>query len=196
MNFLAHAYLSFHHPQVTVGNMISDFVKGSQKDSLPYDVRQGVMLHRAIDAFTDSHEATAAAKSFFRPHYRLYSGAIVDIVYDHFLANHAAIFPGNSLEPFTYGVYRALEDALAVLPPPFLRMFPFMKKDNWLYGYRYPEGIRNSLRGLARRAAYMGDSEKAFTLFMEHRQELETCFHLFFPRLEDHARKKFKELMG
>ena len=89
MNFLAHAYLSFQHPGVTVGNMISDFVKGSKKDTLPYDVRQGVMLHRAIDAYTDSHEVIGSVKAFFRPHYRLYSGAIVDIIFDHFLATDA-----------------------------------------------------------------------------------------------------------
>jgi acyl carrier protein phosphodiesterase len=31
MNYLAHAYLSFNQPEILVGNMISDFVKGKKK---------------------------------------------------------------------------------------------------------------------------------------------------------------------
>ena len=196
MNFLAHAYLSFGQPQITVGNMISDFVKGAKKDTLPKDVRQGVMLHRAIDSFTDAHEVTARAKSFFRPHYRLYSGAIVDIIYDHYLANDKAVFSLHALETFTYSVYNILDAHLHVLPPPFLRMLPYMKRDNWLYGYRFRPGIENSLRGLAHRAAYMKDSEAAYRLFNEHYEALEACYKSFFPDLEAFARQKFGDLMG
>jgi len=30
MNYLAHAYLSFDHEEILVGNLISDFVKGKK----------------------------------------------------------------------------------------------------------------------------------------------------------------------
>ena len=86
MNYLAHAYLSFDDPEVLAGNMISDFVKGKKKFDYPFRIQQGIMLHRLIDDFTDNHPATKEAKEFFRPDYRLYSGAFVDVVYDHFLA--------------------------------------------------------------------------------------------------------------
>ena len=62
MNFLAHAYLSFQHPQMLVGNMVSDFVKGAAKDKFVNDIRQGIILHREIDAFTDIHPATKKSK--------------------------------------------------------------------------------------------------------------------------------------
>jgi acyl carrier protein phosphodiesterase len=84
MNYLAHAYLSFGHPGILTGNMISDFVKGKKKFDYPSEVQQGIALHRAIDQFTDTHEATREAKQVFRPAYRLYSGAFVDVVYDHY----------------------------------------------------------------------------------------------------------------
>lgn len=87
MNYLAHATLSFGVPHVLVGNMISDFVKGGQKLGYAASVQKGIELHRAIDGFTDDHPATARAKQFFRADYRLYSGPIVDVLYDHFLAN-------------------------------------------------------------------------------------------------------------
>ena len=67
MNYLAHAYLSFGHKEVLTGNMISDFVKGKARFQYPEGIQKGIMLHRAIDDFTDTHPATAIAKEIFRP---------------------------------------------------------------------------------------------------------------------------------
>ena len=63
MNFLAHAYLSFDHNDILVGNMISDFVKGNKKDLFSVNIQKGIVLHRAIDAFTDQHKATSSIKN-------------------------------------------------------------------------------------------------------------------------------------
>lgn len=100
MNYLAHAYLSFNHPDILVGNMISDFVKGKKKFDFPQDIQKGIMLHRMVDTFTDTHEATKEAKEVFRPHYRLYSGAFVDVIYDHFLAADPSEFSEPALLGF------------------------------------------------------------------------------------------------
>ena len=86
MNYLAHAYLSFGNADILAGNMISDFVKGKQKFGYSEAIQKGITLHRMIDTFTDSHEATRAAKQYFKPAVGLYSGAFTDVVYDHFLA--------------------------------------------------------------------------------------------------------------
>ena len=86
MNYLAHAYLSFNEPAILVGNMISDFIKGKKQFDYPGPIQKGIRLHRDIDNFTDTHPVTQQLKSYFRPAYRLYSGAFSDVVYDHFLA--------------------------------------------------------------------------------------------------------------
>ena len=86
MNYLAHAWLSFGQRDILVGNMISDFVKGKKRFDYSEPVQKGITLHRAIDTFTDEHEATKEAKKFFKPVVGLYAGAFMDIVYDHFLA--------------------------------------------------------------------------------------------------------------
>ena len=93
MNFLAHAYLSFQHPEILVGNMISDFVKGRKRLDYSQGIQQGILLHRQIDAFTEMHPATKEARKFLRPAVGLYSGAFVDVAYDHFLANDQNDFP-------------------------------------------------------------------------------------------------------
>ena len=86
MNFLAHSFLSFNDQQI-VGNLIGDFIKNRDRKHLPELVQQGIILHRAIDAFTDVHPKVSEAKTVFQPLVRLYAGAFVDVVFDYFLAN-------------------------------------------------------------------------------------------------------------
>ncbi len=196
MNYLAHAYLSYNKPFILVGNMISDFVKGRQKLGYAVNVQKGIELHRAIDSFTDSHPATAKAKEFFRPHYRLYSGPMVDIVYDHFLATDKTIFSDATLLQFTKNVYQTLEEEAVHLPPHFITVLTYMKTENWLYHYRTPEGIQKSLRGLVRRASFINDSTQAYALFLSHYNELKACYKDFFPDVKQMAKQALEKLSG
>ncbi|HZI00712.1 MAG TPA: DUF479 domain-containing protein, partial [Flavisolibacter sp.] len=100
MNYLAHAYLSFNEPEIVVGNMISDFVKGKSRFGYTVNIQKGIMLHRDIDQFTDTHPVIKKAKELFRSDYRLYSGAIVDVILDHFLAKDDAAFGEEGLMSF------------------------------------------------------------------------------------------------
>lgn len=196
MNYLAHAVLSFRHPQILVGNMISDFVKGRKKEDYPDLIKKGIMLHRRIDDFTDSHEATMFAKQFFRPDYRLYSGAFVDVVYDHFLANDNNEFNNNQLMEFSWQTYAVLDQHGIQLPEAFSHMLPYMKKQNWLYNYRYRWGTQNSFGGLVRRAAYLTESKKAFEIFEDHYSELHDCYNAFFPDVKKMAWLYFRSIIS
>ena len=196
MNYLAHAYLSYNVPHLLVGNMISDFVKGAQKSVYVASVQKGIELHRAIDSFTDDHPATAKAKKIFRPHYRLYSAPIMDVLYDHFLGNDENEFPAGSLLPFSTTVYKTLEQEAAHLPQHFLAVLSNMKMYNWLYNYRTREGIQQSVRGLVRRAAYIHDSTKAIELFNLHYDELNQYYREFFPDVKQMAKQKLAEFLA
>ena len=187
MNYLAHAYLSFGHPDILVGNMISDYVKGKKKDDYPDGIRKGIRLHRAIDTFTDAHAAVADAKTVFRKDYRLYSGAFVDIVFDHFLAIDPEEFSDGTLKAFAEKTYGQLEPYASLFPDPFSRMFPYMQKQNWLYHYQFPLGVENSFGGLVRRAKYITESATAFQLFERHYDLLRSCYERFFPDLKEYA---------
>lgn len=188
MNYLAHAYLSFDQPKILVGNMISDFVKGKTKFDYPIQIQQGIALHRAIDEFTDAHPATKKAKEFFRAAYRLYSGAFVDVAYDHFLAQDKHEFENQeNLNFFSTKTYAILDENFSLLPVQFQKVFPYMKQHNWLYNYQHLYGIQKSFEGLVRRAAYISESETAFTLFNENYNELQNCYSIFFPAVKKFA---------
>ena len=194
MNYLAHAYLSFDDDEILVGNLISDFVKGKNKFNYPERIQKGITLHRAIDTFTDEHEATKLAKNVFRPRYRLYSGAFVDVVYDHFLATDTNEFTEESLEIFSEDVYRNIDKHQQDLPERFARMFPYMKLQNWLFNYRTLAGTELSFGGVVRRARYLDESKTAAILFEENYKALQACYRSFFPDLKSFARKMFEEL--
>jgi acyl carrier protein phosphodiesterase len=191
MNYLAHAYLSFGIPEITVGNLISDFVKGKKKNDYPVAIQRGIMLHRSIDTFTDSHDATRRAKSYFRDAYGLYAGPLTDIVYDHFLANDPHIFPlmDGGLKHFAQGIYRQVESMAPLLPERFAHVFYYMRTQDWLSHYGERIAIRNSFAGLARRARYMPDPGEAGRLFETHYIDLAACYQDFFPSLEEFARR-------
>lgn len=194
MNYLAHAYLSFNEPELLVGNMISDFVKGKKKFDYAADIQKGIALHRAIDTFTDDHAAVKQAKELFRPHYRLYAGAFVDVVFDHFLATDASHFNSDSLLSFSQETYQTLDGFTSLFPERFARMYPYMKTQNWLYNYQQRWGIEKSLEGVVRRSKYLTESDTAFQLFEKHYEELRHSYTNFFPHLYDFAKQEKEKL--
>jgi len=194
LNYLAHAWLSFLDPEITVGNLISDFVKGKKKFDYPATIQKGIMLHRIIDEFTDNHIATKEAKEIFRPHYRLYSGAFIDVVYDHFLATDDAEFSETTLLDFSETTYSFLAEHSSWLPMRFAGMFPYMRSQNWLFNYRHKRGIAQSMEGLVRRSAYMQESETAYQLFEEHYQRLGAYYRQFWADMRPFARRQFEIL--
>jgi acyl carrier protein phosphodiesterase len=192
LNYLAHAYLSFDDPEILLGNMISDFVKGRKKFDYPLRVQKGIGLHRAIDSFTDDHPATKEAKEILRPAYRLYSGAFVDVIYDHFLATDKEEFSEKSLFLFSQQTYQALEGYAELFPERFARMFPYMRSQDWLYNYREKWGTVKSFEGLVHRARYIHESGTAHQLFEQHYQLFQNCYRQFWKELKAFALNEFQ----
>ena len=197
MNFLAHAHLSFNKPPIVVGNMISDFVKGKKQFDYPDTVQKGIRLHRAIDNFTDTHSVTQQLKIFFKPQYRLYAGAFVDVVYDHFLANDKTAFLNDEdLTKFANQTYHILDTNFSLLPPVLQQMLPHMKAHNWLYNYKNKLGIQKSFTGLVKRSRYLAESDIAFEIFNEHYQSMYLLYHEFYPDLKKFAAHHLQQLLN
>ena len=197
MNYLAHAHLSFGRPQILVGNMISDFVKGKKQFDYSLPIQKGIRLHRSIDSFTDAHPVTKEMKQVFRPAYGLYAGAFTDIVYDYFLANDKNEFSSNAaLEQFSYETYTILEGQLTGLPLIFQQMFPYMKSYNWLYNYRNQWGIQKSFAGMVHRAKYITDPGIAFSIFENNLPSMKNYYDEFFPLLKNHAAYTLQQLLN
>ncbi len=178
MNYLGHAWLSFGDPLVLAGNMIGDHVKGKKGLELyPERLALGIMTHRKIDDFVDRHPAVQRAKLLFRPEFGLYSGALMDVILDHFLANDPACFASRSdLESFSGRTYAQLSALRLHFPSTFADYFEAMVRQDWLSGYRRLDGVKRALRGLEYRAKHIPDTRGAFPIFISRYHELNQAY--------------------
>lgn len=188
MNFLAHAYLSGKDDKILLGNFIGDFIKGRQALRV-FDAEtiRGVDLHRAIDEFTDDHPVVHDSKNRLRAKYRHYSGVIVDVFYDHFLATHWSSFHHKSLQEFAANTYKTVGSFSDVLPPEFKQMLPYMIQGNWLVSYGEISAIHRTLSGMASRTPYKSKMESASEDLRAHYREFNDEFERFFPQLKAFA---------
>jgi acyl carrier protein phosphodiesterase len=188
MNFLAHLYLSGDDPKIMAGNFIADFVKGRNALSQfePAIVR-GIELHRSIDEFTDTHAIVSESKNRLRPKYRHYSGVIVDVFYDHFLARNWNLYHHDLLPDFADKSYSIIQSFDSILPEDVKYMLPYMIKGNWLVNYSKLEGINRALSGMSRRTPYESKMEESVADLELHYSEFEKEFKAFFPELQLHC---------
>ncbi|MCA6077915.1 ACP phosphodiesterase [Fulvivirga sedimenti] len=181
MNFLAHLYLSGQSEPIAVGNFIGDFVKGNQYNKYPKEIQNGVLLHREIDAFTDSHpEIREGRKRLWDP-YRHYSGVIMDLFCDHFLAKQWESYHDDPLEVFARNMYALMDQNNAYLPQQARNMLPYMKNGNWLVSYGSVEGIDRALTGLSRRTSFRSGMENAANDLAADYTFFNSIFNKFFP---------------
>lgn len=183
MNFLAHIYLSGTNEQLMIGNFIADFVKGRKKDDYPDEIRKGIELHRFIDHFTDHHEVVLNSIRRIHNSQEKYSGVVVDILYDHFLAANFSSFSAIPLQDFSQNTYSVLQSNLNMLPEGVHYFLPFMIERNWLLNYATIDGIGRALSGLSKRVKYENNMHAAVLDLQEHYPDLESDFRIFFPEL-------------
>ncbi len=194
MNFLAHIYLSFDDEEITIGNFIADSIRGNKFDHLPERVQKGIFLHREIDTFTDSHSIPKISSKRLHKNYSHYSRVIVDIFYDHFLANNWTRYSDIPLDVFVENFYDLLEENYAILPDGVKRMMPYMISDNWIYNYSKMEGIAKVLNGMNRRTKNKSKMNFAILDLEEHYEAFESEFTDFFEELITFSRQKFISL--
>lgn len=190
MNFLAHIYLSGKDEEITVGNFIADSIKGKRYLNYPPGIQKGILLHRAIDFYTDTHPVVRKSSARLFEKYRHYNGVIVDIFYDHFLAANWSEYSKIPLEDFVAHFYRLLEKNAQYLPGPVKNFFPYMVKDNWLLSYANLDGISRILYQMNIRTNKTVAMDRAADDLKEHYKEFEKEFRLFFPDVKSFAQEK------
>ena len=194
MNFLAHIYLSFDHPGISIGNFMADGLKRQRLEHFPTDFQKGVMLHRAIDEFTDQHPIfKISCKRIFKVHGH-YSRVIVDIFYDHFLAVKWANYHSLPLEVFAQDFYTLLDNYFEELPLKTQHLFPYMKKQNWLVAYKKIEGIDQILKGMQRRTKFSAKLDEASKDLIMYYTDFENDFDTFFKELIIFSKASFDTL--
>jgi acyl carrier protein phosphodiesterase len=185
VNYLAHAYLSGEDEDILVGNFIADAVKGKTMNDFSGNIRRGIILHRFIDEFTDNHPLHKASRAKLHQRYGHYSGVLIDIYYDHFLAKNWHEYSDQPLVEYTDWLYGSLEKQMAILPERIKYMLKYMIPQNWLLNYAHLDGISRVLKGMARRAKFNSQMEHGVEDLELYYDEFKTEFSQFFPLLKE-----------
>ncbi|MGL1887369.1 MAG: acyl carrier protein phosphodiesterase [Reichenbachiella sp.] len=182
---MAHIYLSFDHDMITVGNVIADFVKGNKFNDYERGIKNGILIHREIDSYTDQHSIFLQGKRRLSE-YRHYSGVIMDMFYDHFLSKNWHEYSDEPLQDFTKRNYQLFLKHEHIIPEQANYLIHHMQKGDWLYNYQRIEGIQFALTGLSRRTKFKSGMELATKNLQEDYLLLEEEFRAFFKDITDH----------
>src|SRR5690606_7103901 len=194
MNFLAHIYLSGNEEDVIIGNFIADGIKGKRYEKFPPQIAKGILLHRSIDSFTDHHPTVRQSTERLHKNYSHYSGVIVDILYDHFLAKNWNKYSDVPLDEYVQDFYELLRKNFTILPPRIQKMMPYMIADNWLLSYATVEGIGKILAQMNVRTKNVSKMNLAVAELEEYYEEFEAEFTSFFDELIHFSKQKLNEL--
>lgn len=191
MNFLAHLYLSGSDIDIRLGNFIGDYVKGKSLERFPIGVQKGITLHRAIDSFTDKHLATRSCIELLRPGYGKYAGVVVDVLFDHILANEWVKYSDSDLKWFTRRFYFQMVMRYPYLPDKVRHFLPFMIRSNRLYSYRTQEGVKRAIDIMSSVTSLPDNSDYAIEILAGSYPQLSFHFNTLFPEMIEFVRTEF-----
>jgi acyl carrier protein phosphodiesterase len=194
MNFLAHIYLSGENDLLKIGNFMADSIRGSKYLSYPKDIQKGVLLHRHIDSFTDFHPIYRKSKHRLHEKYGHYSGVIMDIMYDHFLAKNWNAFSEIPLEKYAASFYELLQKEESLLTERTKNMIAYMIAQNWLVSYASLEGLETILFQMDYRTKNRVNMPEAMKELKQFETEFESEFFAFFKELQLSCQQKLIEL--
>jgi len=188
MNFLAHLHLCQHLSTMeAAGNLAADVCKTEGNEAF----RRGVMVHRRIDAFTDTHELTAKARALFPGSYRRFGGVLSDLMFDHCLArgweswsNHETV--GSFVKP-QLALMLGESDSL---PKDATLVITRMQRGQWLQSYESIGGVRVAIERMATRRPVATGMLGAETVMRERSEEFFSLFQAFYPQLKSHVREE------
>ena len=177
-----------------IGNFIADSVKGSAYNNYREGIKKGILLHRAIDGFTDSHKIVKQSVFRLRPSHGKYSTVIIDIFYDHFLALRWNEYSKMSLPDFAKQVQILMLENKNLMPIRSQHFLQYMIANNIPLPYAEIKGIEKVLFGMSRRANFENTMNLATADLVKHYSELENEFRDFFPELISFCNNKKSEL--
>ncbi len=183
MNFLAHFHLAWPGEGLLAGALEGDFHKGPIGPHFAPDLAQGIRLHRAIDAFTDSHPQIVALRKQFPASLRRYAGILIDLSFDHYLSLYWDRYSELELRAFTAGVHLALENRSMQLSSGSLKMLQALRKHDLLNRYHDWGLVTASAQRVGerfKRGNPLLDVERGLNPIKE---DLEQAFSAFYPDL-------------
>jgi acyl carrier protein phosphodiesterase len=187
MNHFAHLVLSQPTVESTVGNLLGDFARGVDANSLPAAVHAGLLNHRAVDRFTDSHPLVLEMKRSFSSRRRRFAGIALDIYFDHLLLTHWQLFEQRDIDELIAEFYLRMTVGQSLMPGSEMRRVTRRMIDyDWFGSYRDADELAESLDRVAARIRFANDFDNAIEDLQRHHELIRDGFFEFYPQLQQH----------
>ena len=197
MNHFAHLVLSQPTVESTVGNLLGDFARGVDANSLPAAVHAGLLNHRAVDRFTDNHPLVLEMKRSFSSRRRRFAGIALDIYFDHLLLTHWQLFEQRDLDELIAELYLRMAVGQSLMPGSEMRRVTRRMIDyDWFGSYRNADAIAESLDRVAARIRFANDYDNAIEDLQRHHELIRDGFLEFYPQLQQHITEQDLEAQG
>jgi acyl carrier protein phosphodiesterase len=187
MNWLAHVFLSDNDIEFRLGNLLADVVRGPDLATMSPQFVLGAQRHKAIDSFTDAHPVVRRSRMRLGPEHRRFSGVLMDVFYDYFLATQWSVYSAEPLDEFTSRFYSDARACSLPLPEPAQLLIDRMVRHDLLGQYRRIEGVEQSLRRLSirlnQRWRRQFALERSIPALLANEAALAADFAEFFPQL-------------
>jgi len=183
MNFLAHILLSGDNKEIQIGNFIGDIVKGNKYEDYPTKIKEGILLHRKIDDFTDNHKVVKLSVERLKPKYGRYSAVVVDIFYDYFLLKNWDKYSNQSLDKFVKQFHINVLQHYLIIPAKARRIAVSIIVNRWFHRYKTKEGIKEVLDKMAKYRNIPDESDFAISILSKYEKEFNKEFNMFFKEI-------------
>ncbi len=189
MNIVAHQLLSYNIADIQIGNVLGEIVRGKDYQNYPKSIATGILLHRNIDTFTDSHPVVKETTSIFHKSYGKFAPIITDVIYDYFLIKNWHLFCEEEFQHFKESCYKLVRSKEILFPKRLNTILISLIEDDWFEKYRSFEGIEWTLYNLSKKSKFhsnMGNSLKEIYL---QEKNIERQFLNFYPQIQKFCRE-------
>ena len=179
MNYLGHLFFSNNDIELMISNLYGDFVKGRDLSHFSDKTRKGIVLHRAIDQYIDTHSEVRKLLHVLYPQLPKVSGIAVDLFFDHLLAKNWSNFHHLDLDSFLERFYRTLNTDNEEFTTEFKSMIKQLVKVNWISYYPEVSGLEKALHGVSSRISFANELKNGLPVFLENQKLIENTFEIY-----------------
>lgn len=196
MNLVAHQLLSFNDTDAMIGNFLGDFVRGKSYQNYPKSIANGIVLHRFIDSYTDSHPIVKQSTRRLHKSQKKYAPVVVDLFYDYLLIKHWDCFYDTDFESFKQLCYANFKTHYADLDSSIQFVIEHIVEHDWFDNYASLKGVELTLVNMGKRRKFSNDMHLAVKELYLHENEFEQEFLAFFPSLMQESKDFLSQLNG
>lgn len=167
---------------------MGDILKHKDVKKLPDFLKNGIELHKKIDAFTDAHPKVKEAVDLIREKQGKYAPVVIDIYFDYFLTKNWDKYGHMPLEEFEQYCYTILENGIHYFPESYRDKVNRMIAGRFLRSCITYEGLEFTFKSINRRAKFESNFLTATEEMKAIEPALNDLFNQFFPELKAYVK--------